>query len=102
MATRYDIVIETVRYTPEGQLALARGYERRGSTYSDRVLFTRADLVKRLRSGQKVASGKRIPLLASTFEHGAAILLAGPRASEVIVTQGAAPERDLLEGVPLF
>ena len=102
MATRYDAVIEAVRYTPEGQVELARGYERRGATYSDRVLFTRVELVKRLRAGQKMASGKRVPLLASTFELGAPILLAGARAAEVIVTQGTPRERDLLDGVPLF
>lgn len=102
MPIRYDAVIEIVRYTPEGQIELARGYERRGATYSDRVLFTRDDLVKRLRAGKKIAGGKRLPLMGSTFEIIAPITLAGARGAEVIITRDAPTGRDLLKDVPLF
>lgn len=102
MPIKYDVVIEAVRYTPEGQIELARGYERRGATYSDRVLLTRAELVKRLKAGRKMAAGKRLPLLASTFELGAPIVLSGARSAEVIITRDAPAGRDLLVDVPLF
>ncbi len=102
MPTKFDAVIETVRYTPEGQIELARGYERRGATYSDRVLFTRAGLLKLLRAGKKLAAGKRLPLLASTFEILAPITLSGARGSEVIITREAPAGRDLLKDIPLF
>ena len=102
MPIKYDVVIEIVRYTPEGQIELARGYERRGATYSDRVLFTRDELVKRLRAGKKLAGGKRLPYLGSTCEIIAPIGLSGARGAEVIITREAPAGRDLLKAVPLF
>lgn len=102
MPIKFDAVIEAVRYTPEGQIELARGYARRGATYSDRVLFTRTELVKCLRTGKKVAAGKRMPFLASTFEINAVISLSGARGAEIIVTPNASSSRDLLKDIPLF
>lgn len=102
MAQKFDVVIEAVRYTAEGQIELARGYERRGATYSDCILFSRAELLKRLHSGCKMAAGERIPRLASTFRIITPITLAGQRSAEAIVSPGQPAGRDFIQDLPLF
>ncbi len=98
---KYDGVIEVVRYAPEGQIALVRVYERRGATFSDRELWTRAELVQRLKAGQKLVTGERIPQLASTFKVRSALRLGRSRSHEVIVSGKEDCEHDLLDA-PLF
>lgn len=99
----YDGVIEGARYTPEGKLSGVRIYERRGPTYSDRVLLTRAELLQRLRAKKKFAVGVRTPFLASTFTIGSEVRLAGSRGQEAIVAGTSnAVDRDDLPGVPWF
>jgi hypothetical protein len=98
---RFDGVIEAVRYSPDGQLALARLYERRGPTFSDRVLLNREQLVQRLRAGKKFVGGERQPYLASTFTTGPAVHLNTSRGLEVITTLDQS-EGDNLQGIPIF
>ena len=100
---KYDGVIEVVRYDPEGKISQVRIYERRGPTYSDRVLISRAELLQRLHSGKKFAVGSREELMASTFKISSEVRLAGSRSQEVIVSGGAtSAECDNLQDVPLF
>jgi hypothetical protein len=66
MAKKFDGVIEAVRYK-NGQLVAVRAFERRGATFSDRVLLSRQELLDRLKKGQTFVIGKRKDLLASTF-----------------------------------
>ena len=100
---KYDGVIEGVRYTPEGKLTEVRFYERRGPTFSDRTLLTRADLLQRLRAKKKFAVGTRTVFLASTCEILADVRLAGSRGQEAIVCgSSTAVDRDDLQGAPLF
>ena len=99
----YDGVIEVVRYTPEGKISEVRIYERRGPTFSDRVLLSRMELLQRLRSGKKFGVGTRVERMASTFKVSSAVRLAGTRGQEAILAGGAkSTERDNLQGVPLF
>jgi hypothetical protein len=93
---KFDLVIEAVRYE-NGQISQARAYERRGATFSDRVLMSRADLVRRLEKGKKAFTGQRKELLASTFELGKPVQTVG----QFVSTRPNA-DRDELEGVPLF
>jgi len=93
---KFDLVIEAVRYE-NGQITQVRAYERRGATFSDRVLIDRAGLVQRLEKGKKAFSGQRKELLASTFELGSPVQMAG----QFVSTRPNA-DRDELEGVPLF
>ncbi len=102
MSQRFDGVIEGVRYSPNGMVEVVRLYERRGSTYSDRVLWTRAELVEHLKAGKKVAIGTPKHLLASTFELKGQVRLVRSRSGEMLVTHPEAGERDLLDGAPLF
>ncbi len=98
---KYDGVIEVVRYAPEGQIAVVRGYERRGATFSDRELWTRAELIQRLKAGQKLVTGERIPFMASTFKVLSAVRLGRSRGHEVVVSGKEDCEHDLLDA-PLF
>lgn len=102
MPQKLEVVIEAVRYSADGQIELARGYERRGATYSDVILFTRAELLKLLHAGSKVAAGARLPRLASTFRVIAPITLAGQRSSEAIVSPGEPAGKDYIKDLPLF
>jgi hypothetical protein len=63
-----DVVVEAVHYASSGEVEWVRVYERRGPTYSDRLIKTRGELIHLLRNGKRVFGGKRIPLMASTFE----------------------------------
>jgi hypothetical protein len=99
---KVDGVIETVRYDPEGTLSLIRVYERRGPTYSDLILLSRDQLIQKLRTGKKFYVGKRIPLLASTFELGKPVKLSGQVGHEIIVSQTDGGTHDDLSNAPLF
>jgi hypothetical protein len=94
---KYDGVIEAVRYAADGKIELVRAYERRGATFSDRILLDRPTLVERLKKGEKFITGKRKELLGSTFETAKHVQLQG----EIIFT-GQKGAHDLLDAVPLF
>lgn len=100
MAKKIDGVIEAVRYK-NGQIVAVRGYERRGSTFSDRVVLDRKTLLERLQKGQQFVSGTRQDLMASTFTLSKSILLVKADEREVIATKDNAA-KDELENVPLF
>ena len=99
---KFDAVIEAVHYAPDGKIALARIYERRGATWSDRILLDRRDLVARLELGKQFVTGQRKVFWASTFEVGEAVQYLARGERGVITTSGQAAEKDLLAGVPVF
>jgi len=66
--SKIDGVIQAVHYGPDGQVAWARAYLRRGPTYSDWVMLDRQTLIANLKSGKRYFIGERIPQLASTFD----------------------------------
>jgi hypothetical protein len=99
---KIDGVIEVVRYTPAGQVDLVRLYERRGTTYSDRLLWSRAELVEQLKADKKIFTGERTILLASTFVLKSQVRLARSHTGEVVTTAKEAGEHDFLEGAPIF
>ena len=100
MAKKVDGVIEAVRYK-NGQIVSVRGYERRGFTFSDRVLLDRKTLLERLQKGQQFVAGTRQDLLASTFMLSKPILLVKADDREFIATKENVT-KDELENVPLF
>ena len=97
---KFDGLIEAVRYAPDGKIELVRAYERRGATFSDILLINRANLITRLKSGQKFVTGTRQEFLGSTFDKTRVVQLNG----DVISTLGSVnrgnTSRDLLEEVP--
>jgi hypothetical protein len=97
---KFDAIIEAVRYE-NGQIVCVRAYERRGATFSDRVLLDRNDLVERLNKGKKLATGQRRELWASTFDPGKPVQALKRNGNDVISTRADA-SHDELEGVPVF
>ena len=97
---KIDGVIEAVRYE-NGQIVYARAYERRGPTFSDRVLLDRSGLIERLNKGKIFTTGQRKESWASTFELGKSVQLVKHNDHEVIATRADAAQ-DALEGVPVF
>ena len=102
MAKKFDGVIEAVRYNPEGLIALARGYELRGVTYSDRVLFDRETLLERLKNGKKFTTGQRKEFWGSTFDLGKTVQLISKEGKEYIATREDVSKRDEFEDTPAF
>lgn len=102
MAKKIDGVIEAVRYNPDGQIALVRAYERRGVTFSDRVLLDRATLLEQLKNGKNFSTGQRKEFWASTFELGKAVKSLSKNGQEVITTRDDGTIRDELEETPAF
>lgn len=99
---KFDGVIEAVHYSPEGQVAWVRAYERRGPTFSDRVLLDRPSLINRLKARQRMVIGRRIPQWASTFETSSSLQLIRKAGRELIVTGETAADHDFLEGAPVI
>jgi len=97
---KFDGVIEAVRYKGN-RIDLVRAYERRGATFSDHVLLDRAALLSRLKQGKRFVIGQRRPLLASTFDVGKPVVLAGPGGDQVVTTTDQY-QQERLEGVPVF
>ncbi|MCC6500244.1 MAG: hypothetical protein IT313_08270 [Anaerolineales bacterium] len=100
MAKKMDGVIEAVRYK-NGQIVMVRAYERRGSSFSDRVLIERKDLLERLKRRQNFVTGTRTELMASTFNTGKPLRVVNHNGKEWIATREDA-ERDELEQAPVF
>ncbi|MCS6908006.1 MAG: hypothetical protein RML93_09025 [Anaerolineales bacterium] len=97
-----DFVIETVRYRSNGEIDWVRGYERRGEAFSDVIILSRNELVERLKRGQKIFAGKRLPRMASTFELSKAVRLKEVNGRTMVVTEHTEASSDRLEGVPLI
>jgi hypothetical protein len=97
MTRRVDGVIESVRYAPDGKIALVRYFERRGAAYSDYELLKREDLVRQLKAGKRFAIGRRQPYMGFVFDITRPVMLAG----DVITTDRVHPTTDHLEA-PLF
>ena len=101
MAKKFDGVIEAVRYK-NGQIEVVRAFERRGATYSDRVMVARKELLERLKNGQKFVVGKRKEFMASTFDVQDRPLQVLDRNGSEIITTRTEAEHDELEQAPVF
>jgi hypothetical protein len=102
MAKKIDGIIEAARYAPDGKLQTIRLYERRGTTYSDRVLLPREEVVQRLKKGLYLVTGRRVEFHASTFETGKPVTLQQGDGQNWITTGTAQVHEDHLEGVRVF
>ena len=101
MAKKFDGVIEAVHYK-NGQIMAVRAFERRGATFSDRVLIDRKELVERLNDGQMYVVGKRKEFMASTFEVQAKPVQVLKRDGKEIISTRPDADHDELEQVPVF
>jgi hypothetical protein len=100
MTKKIDGVIEAVRYK-NGQIMMVRAYERRGATFSDRVLLDRKTLLDRLQKGQQFVTGSREEFRASTFKVGKSVIVLNQDNHELLSTSANAT-RDELEETPVF
>lgn len=98
----YDGVIEAAHYAPDGQVAWVRAYLRRGTTWSDRVIIPRSDLIDEIKSGQSMMLGRRVEFMAGTFEVTHPVMIARDSGREVLVTTNKSSDRDQLEGLPVI
>jgi hypothetical protein len=99
---KYDGVVECVHYKPNGEVDWVRAYERRGATFSDYVVISRAALIQKLRSGKKFVVGKRVPEMASTFDVTTSLRLSSTAGKDVLVSDEDSSDQDHLPGVPVF
>jgi len=101
MAKKIDGVIEAVRYK-NGQIMVVRAFERRGATFSDRLLIDRRELLDRLKKGKKYLIGKRKELMASTFDVQEKPLQILSRDGKEIIATNPDANHDELEQAPVF
>ena len=102
MAEKYDGIVESVRYTPDGRVSYVRLYERRGPAFSDRILVVREAFILRLKLRKRIFTGTRLPYLGGMFKTGARVTLVGSAGQEWIVSGAGKTGRDFFENVPLF
>jgi len=100
MAKKFDGVVEAVRYK-DGQIVVVRAFERRGATFSDRILMDRKELLERLKDGKRFVTGKRTEFMAGTFVQGKPLQVVSRDGREFISTRSEA-DRDELEQAPFF
>jgi len=100
MAKKFDGIIEAVHYK-NGQIVIARAYERRGAAFSDRILIERRDLLERIKNGKRFLTGVRKEFWAGTFDTGKPVKVVSREGKEFISTSDRA-DRDELEQVPVF
>jgi hypothetical protein len=99
---KFDGVVVAVRYAPDGQIDWVRAYERRGFTFSDRVMLNRNDLLERLDSGLRFVVGQRVPYKASTFTVSDDLRVVQRNGDKIVVAGDSQPDKDHLEGVPII
>ena len=98
-----DLMIEAVRYAIDGNILYARGYKRRGDTFSDHVLLTRQELMDLLTSGKNVTAGSRQKFMGTTFDIKDSLYLYEKDNHKVILTRSQnSGEKDYLKGIPVF
>ena len=78
-----------------------RAYERRGATYSDVVLLKREELIRKIQSGRKFASGRRVPNLAGTFTALEPVRLEGSGEATYVVCGSSQNAHDDLGKTPV-
>jgi hypothetical protein len=99
---KFDYLIEAIHYSPDGVLEKVRLYEKRGPSFSDRVMMNRDQLIHILRTGKKVVTGSRQAYLGSTFTLTGEIQLSGSKDVPTIVLGEEPSRQDSLAGLPIF
>ncbi len=99
---KFNGVVEAVRYDAAGQVELVRIYERRGPTFSDRILLSRVELVQRLKKGERFVTGTRKPYLSSSFEVNNDLRLLGLAGGEIISDSEEDLTHDQIKSAPVF
>ncbi len=99
---KFDGLIEAVRRTEDGEVDVARFFERRGPTWSDHMLINRDDLVKRVKKGEKFVVGERLTFMGGTFDVFSKVQLTSNGGKEKLVTSKSPDTKIELQEAPLF
>ena len=99
---KYDGIVEAVRLDEDGQVQTARIFERHGQIFTDRFLVDRDDLIKRIKSGQKFMTGKRLYKMGSTFHTGEDVHVVSSKGNEILVVGSGEAEKDAIQSIPRF
>jgi hypothetical protein len=99
---KFDAILAAVRVGEDGQVQLARIFERYGVVFSDHFLVDRDDLIKRIKGGQKIQTGKRQYKMGSVFDTGEDVRVISSKGKEVLVVGSGEAEKDHLQSVPRF
>ncbi len=99
---KFDGIVEAVRLSDDGQVQIARIFERRGPIFSDRFLVDRDDLIKRIKNGQKFLTGKRQYKMGSTFHTGEDVRVVTTSGNEFLMVGDGEAQKDTLQSVPRF
>jgi hypothetical protein len=99
---KYDVVVEAVHYTPEGQVDWVRAYKRRGPVFSDHLKIDRQALINSLKSGKRIVIGKRLPYMGATFDVSESLSVKQIDGREILVVGDDQTKQDHLSGVPII
>ena len=100
--SKYDGVIQAVRYDEEGKVLWVRAFLRRGPIWSDHIHLDRSELIEKIKSGMQVVTGKRLPYYGSTFETFKPVNVVKVNGHEILLAGDGKGKSDYLEGVPLI
>ena len=101
-ARKFDGIIEAVRRNSDGQVEMARFYERRGPAWSDHMLISRSELINRLKKGDRFAIGERMEYLGGSFRVITPVQLSNNSGRERITTGSSQDGSIELKEAPLF
>jgi hypothetical protein len=97
---KLDIVLVAARYSDEGVLKFAKGYERRGVVWSDLRLFDRETLLYKIKSGAKIVTGDPVKI-PGNYDPRKAVRVEGQQGKERLVANGSRSKQDDL-GLPIL
>ncbi len=100
MKIKVDLIIEAAHFKPDGYIDKVRAYVRWGPTFSDCVLVSRSQLIQDIQKGKEVATGQRIPRLASTFIDLKPLGLYTKANREFVTAKGLSTDWDYLNDIP--
>jgi hypothetical protein len=97
---KMDGVIEAVHYGDDGLIDWVRCYQRRGPSWSDRVLINREVLVSYLEAGERIFIGDRIENEASEFTLREKVIY--DKSNNVVYSEGKPVGMDHLDTAPVL
>jgi hypothetical protein len=98
---KYDGVLETAHFNPDGQLDWVRVYMRLGAVFTDRVILSRQAFVEQLKGGKRYRIGQRIFNMGGKFNVTQPVRLVQQGSTEVVVVGDSSAQQDELAGVPV-
>jgi hypothetical protein len=99
---KFDGILNAVHLDENGQIKIARVFERRGPVVSDLILLDRADFIQCIKDGQVFYTGNRILNQGSSFELGTKITIELDNGKDVVVVGKKETSGDNIKSVPRF